>query len=85
VYDAEVSEQTITAITGRVAEGLAGRQSRPLDAVYAVIFIAAITVKIREGQVASRPIYLALGVTVDGPPTTPNSAAGRQGPGEAWL
>ena len=33
---------------------------------YAVIFIDAINVKIREGQVANRPIYLALGVTVDG-------------------
>ena len=34
--------------------------------MYAVIFIDAINVKIREGQVANRPIYLALGVTVDG-------------------
>jgi transposase-like protein len=47
-------------------EGLAGWQSRPLDAVYAVIFIDCINVKIREGQVASRPIYLALGVTAGG-------------------
>ena len=47
-------------------DGLAEWQSRPLDPVYAVIFIDAINVKIREGQVASRPIYLALGVTVDG-------------------
>ena len=38
----------------------------PLDPVYAVLFIDAINVKIREGQVANRPIYLALGVTVDG-------------------
>ena len=34
--------------------------------MYAVIFIDAINVKIREGQVANRPVYLALGVTVDG-------------------
>ena len=61
-----MSKQTITAITDRVMEGLAEWQSRPLDAVYAVIFIDAINVKIREGQVANRPIYLALGVTVDG-------------------
>ena len=31
-----------------------------------MVFIDAINVKIREGQVANRPIYLALGVTVDG-------------------
>jgi CRISPR/Cas system CMR subunit Cmr6 (Cas7 group RAMP superfamily) len=41
-------------------------QSRPLDPVYAVVFIDPIPVKIREGQVANRPVYLALGVTVDG-------------------
>src|SRR5690348_9684403 len=66
IYGAEVSKQTITAITGRVMEGMAEWQSRPLDPVYAVVFIDAIMVKIREGQVANRPIYLALGVTVDG-------------------
>ncbi len=47
-------------------EGMADWQSRPLDSVYAVVFINAVHVKIREGQVANRPIYLALGVTVDG-------------------
>jgi hypothetical protein len=66
VYGAEVSKQAITVITDRVMEGLADWQSRPLDPVYAVIFIDTINVKIREGQVANRPIYLALGVTVDG-------------------
>jgi transposase-like protein len=59
VYGAEVSKQTITTITDRVMDGLADWQSRPLDPVYAVIFIDAINVKIREGQVASRPVYLA--------------------------
>jgi hypothetical protein len=39
-------------------EGLADWQSRP---VYAVVFIDAIQVKIREGQVANRPIYLGAG------------------------
>jgi putative transposase len=36
VYGAEVPGQTITVITDRVMEGLAERQSRPLDSVYAV-------------------------------------------------
>jgi transposase-like protein len=34
--------------------------------VYPVVFIDAIHVKIREGQVANRPIYVAIGVTVEG-------------------
>lgn len=66
VYGAEVSKQTISTITDKVLEGMAEWQNRPLDAVYPVIFIDAIHVKIRDGQVANRPIYVALAVTVDG-------------------
>ena len=88
VYGAEVSKQTITAITDRVMEGLSEWQSRPLDPVYAVIFIDAINVKIRAGQVANRPIYLALGVTVDGERDVLGLWAGQHGDGEGakyWL
>src|SRR3954469_5023081 len=66
VYGANVSKTTITAITDRVIEGMNEWQNRPLDAVYPVIFIDAINVKIRDGHVANRPIYLALAVTVEG-------------------
>jgi len=66
VYGAEVSKETITRITDRVLEGMVEWQNRPLDPVYPVVFIDAIVVKIREGQVANRPIYVAVGVTVDG-------------------
>src|SRR6201986_5369072 len=88
VYGAEVSKQTITTITDRVMDGVAGWQSRPLDPVYAVIFCDAINVKIREAQVASRPIYLALGVTVDGERDVLGLWAGEHGDGEGakfWL
>ena len=63
-------------------------QSRPLDPVYAVVFIDAIQVKIREGQVANRPVYLALGVTVDGERDVLGLWAGEHGDGEGakfWL
>lgn len=56
VYGAEVCKQTISAITDRVLEGMAEWQARPLDAVYPVIFIDCVHVKIREGNVANRPI-----------------------------
>jgi putative transposase len=88
VYGAEVSKQTISTITDRVMEGMAEWQSRPLDPVYAVLFIDAINVKIREGQVASRPVYLALGVTVDGERDILGLWAGEHGDGEGakfWL
>uniref|UniRef100_UPI0038CD6203 IS256 family transposase n=1 Tax=Nonomuraea corallina TaxID=2989783 RepID=UPI0038CD6203 len=66
VYGANVSKQTISAITDRVMEGMTEWQNRPLDAVYPVIFIDAINVKIRDGHVANRPIYVALAVTCEG-------------------
>jgi putative transposase len=65
VYGTEVSRQTISVITDRVLEDLAAWQSRPLDAVHPVLFIDAINVKIRDGSVANRPIYVALGVTAN--------------------
>src|SRR6266540_3655193 len=66
VYGASVSKDTISAITDRVVDAMGEWQSRPLDPVYPVIFIDAIRVKIRDGPVANRPIYVALGVTCDG-------------------
>ena len=56
--------------------------------MYAVIFIDAINVKIREGQVANRPVYLALGVTADGERDVLGLRAGEHGDGEGakyWL
>jgi putative transposase len=66
VYGAQVSRQTISTITDKVIEAMVGWQNRPLDPVYPVIFIDAIHVKIRDGKVANRPIYVALAVTCEG-------------------
>jgi transposase-like protein len=88
IYGAEVSKQTITAITDRVMDGMAEWQNRPLDPVYAVVFVDAIMVKVREGQVANRPVYLALGVTADGERDILGLWAGEHGDGEGakfWL
>jgi len=65
-YGTDVSRETISKITDRVLDDLAEWANRPLDRVYPVIFIDAIVVKIRDGQVANRPVYTAIGVTVDG-------------------
>ncbi len=66
-----MSKQTITTITDRVIEGMAEWQSRPLDPVYPVIFIDAVNVKIRDGNVANRPIYVALARDGGGHPRHP--------------
>jgi putative transposase len=88
VYGASVSKDTISTITDRVLDGMAEWQSRPLDRVYPVIFIDCIHVKIREGNVTNRPIYLALGVTATGERDILGLWAGEHGDGEGakyWL
>jgi putative transposase len=86
VYGAEISKATISTITDKVLEGLSEWCNRPLDSVYPVIFIDAIQVKIRDGQVANRPIYVALGVTVDGERDILGLWAGDGGEGaKFWL
>lgn len=66
IYGASVSKETISRITDTVVAEMDEWSSRPLDPVYAAIFIDAVTVKVRDGQVANRPVYAAIGVTVDG-------------------
>lgn len=66
VYSTDVSRETISKITDRVLDEMSDWQNRPLDRVYPVVFIDALVVKIRDGQVANRPVYAAIGVTVDG-------------------
>lgn len=86
VYGAEVSRQTISTITDKVVEGMVEWQNRPLDPVYPVIFIDAIHVKIRDGKVANRPIYVALAVTCEGRRDILGLWAGDGGEGaKYWL
>ena len=84
IYGAQVSKQTISVITDRVVEGMAAWQSRPLDSVYPVIFIGCVNVKIRDGNVANRPIYVALAVTCEGTRDILGLWAGEHGDGEGF-
>ncbi|WP_163550871.1 IS256 family transposase, partial [Candidatus Frankia nodulisporulans] len=86
VYGAQVSKQTISTITDRVMDGMAEWQNRPLDPAYPVIFLDAINVKIWDGKVANRPVYVALAVTVDGARDILGLWAGDGGEGaKFWL
>lgn len=66
IYGASVSKETISRITDKVMEEMNEWAVRPLDAVYAAVFIDATVVKVRDGQIANRPFYAAIGVTLDG-------------------
>ena len=66
VYGASVSKDTVCRITDRVIEEMQAWWARPLEKVYAAVFIDAIMVKVRDGQVRNRPVYAAIGVDLDG-------------------
>src|SRR5580765_2065637 len=86
IYGASVSKETISRITDKVIEEMQAWQQRPLDEVYAAVFIDAIMVKVRDGQVANRPIYAAIGVTLDGERDILGLWAGQGGEGtKFWM
>ena len=66
IYGASVSKDTVSRITDQVVEDMQAWSSRPLQRVYAAVFIDAIMVKVRDGQVGNQPFYAAIGVDLAG-------------------
>jgi putative transposase len=67
VYGTQLSHETVSRITDAVLEEVRAWQSRPLDPVWAVVFLDAIVVKVRDNQVVqNKPAYLAVGIDADG-------------------
>lgn len=86
VYGASVSKDTISRITEKVAGEMSEWQHRPLDRVYPVIFIDALVVKVRDGQVTNKPFYIVIGVTSAGERDILGIWAGDGGEGaKFWL
>lgn len=86
VYGATVSKDTISKITDKVIEEMAEWCNRPLESVYPVVFIDAIFVKVRDGQVSNRPVYVAIGATCAGERDILGLWAGDGGEGaKFWL
>lgn len=74
--------------TDAVLEAMQTWQSRPLDLVYPVLLVDAIYVKIRERRVSNRPVYVVMGITVEGERDVLGLWAGPAGGGEGarqWL
>jgi putative transposase len=86
IYGASVSKETISRITDKVIEEMQAWQNRPLDQIYAAVFVDAIVVKVRDGQVTNRPVYAAIGVTLDGEKDILGLWAGTGGEGaKFWM
>jgi transposase-like protein len=87
VYGASISKDTISRITDKVLEEMSTWCARPLAPVYAAVFIDAIYVKVRDGQVGNQPFYAAIGVDLNGRREVLGLWAG-QGGGESakfWM
>ena len=91
VYGTQLSRETVSRITDQVLEEVRAWQSRPLEQVYAVVFLDAIVVKVRDNHVVqNKPAYVAVGIDADGEKhvlgiwvakTAPESAAAGEGAG----
>ncbi|WP_395375119.1 IS256 family transposase [Marinicella sp. W31] len=67
MYDADISPTLISKVTNAVLDQVIQWQSRPLDAVYPIVYLDCIVVKVRQdSQVINKSIYLALGVNMEG-------------------
>ena len=86
VYGAKISKDTVSRITEKLTGEMTEWLNRPLESVYPVIFIDAVVVKVRDGQVAKKPVYVVIGVTVDGERDILGLWAGDGGEGaKFWL
>jgi putative transposase len=67
VYGVEVSPDLISKVTSAVVEDVSAWQNRPLDAVYPIVYLDALVVKVRDqGVVRNKSVYIALAVTLSG-------------------
>jgi len=67
IYSVEVSPDLISTVTDAVIDEVRAWQSRPLDALYPILYLDALQVKIKDqGRVSNKAIYLAIGVNLQG-------------------
>ncbi len=66
MYGTEVSPSLISSVTDAVVDEVKAWQSRPLDPIYPIVYLDCIHVKIREGTVRVKAVYLAIGITMEG-------------------
>lgn len=66
MYGTEVSPSLISSVTDAVVDEVKAWQARPLNPIYPIVYLDCIHVKVREGTVRVKAVYLAIGITMDG-------------------
>jgi len=86
IYNTEVSPMLISTVTEEVFEEVKAWQSRPLEAVYPIVYFDALVARVREnGTVVKKAVYIALGVTLEGHKEVLGMWLGAQEGAKFWL
>lgn len=86
IYGVEVSPDLISKVTDAVAAEITEWQNRPLASSWAVLFVDALWVKVRDGAVANRPVYVVVGIDFEGAKHVLGLWIGKDGEGaKYWM
>ena len=67
IYGIEVSDSLVSRITDKILPVVKEWQQRPLESIYAVVFMDAIHYNVRcEGRIVKKAVYIAIGINMDG-------------------
>ena len=86
LYDIEISDSTISRITDKILPIVKEWQERPLEEIYAVVFMDAIHYHVRhEGRIVKRAVYIAIGMDMDGHKDVLGMYVGQNESAKFWL
>lgn len=86
MYGLDISDSTISRITDRILPIAKEWQSRPLETIYAVMFLDAIHYKVRqEGRIVKKAVYIAIGIDLDGKKDVLGLWVGENESSKFWL
>lgn len=86
LYDLDISDSTISRITDKIMPLVKEWQERPLQEIYAVVYMDAIHYHVRsEGRIVKRAVYIALGIDMDGKKDVIGMYVGENEGAKFWL
>jgi transposase-like protein len=86
IYGIDVSDSTVSRITDKILPEAREWQQRPLESVYAVVFLDAIHYHVRsEGQIVKKAVYIAIGIDLDGKKDVLGMWVGENESAKFWL
>ena len=86
IYGISVSDSTVSRITDKILPIVREWQQRPLEGIYAVVFLDAIHYHVRsEGQIVKKAVYIAIGIDLDGRKDVLGMWAGENESAKYWL